>query len=192
MLVVSDFQTIETLLVKQHQSLDRDSRTMTLFGTILPQGQIALPTADKWKHHRRIIGPAMTSKYLSLTTPKANEAIGELVKLWRLKIAKAGGRAWVASLDIENATMVSRRERILRAKLDAGRNLWAFMSTDRFPLTMCTGNMAFGTSWGCLSSSMEQITAEASPTAGPVGEVTFRTDRPDLAVSTWHILDVSE
>jgi cytochrome P450 len=128
MVVVTDYASIENLLVKQQHSLERSELTGNLFRGILPTAQISLPTNDMWKHHRRIIGTSMTSKYLSLTTPRANESIKTLIGYWRLKSSKAGERAFQSDQDMENATM------------DA----------------IC--GMAFGSNWGILDSFKTQIT----------------------------------
>jgi cytochrome P450 len=91
MVVVTDYASAEHLLTKQHSLLERSQITLDIFKSILPTAQIGIKTNDMWKHHRRIIGTAMTSKYLSLTTPRANESIRHLIDLWREKQASAGG-----------------------------------------------------------------------------------------------------
>jgi cytochrome P450 len=78
-----------------------------MFRTILPTGQLSQRTNTMWKHHRRIIGPAMTSKYLSLTTPRANEAVRELIELFAAKAKVAEGKGFQAEVDMEGGTMVS-------------------------------------------------------------------------------------
>ncbi len=104
MVVVADYATIDHIVTRQTDSFDRAKHTSNVFRTIIPTGQISLQTNDMWKHHRRLIGTAMTSKYLSLTTPRANEAIGELIELWKVK-SHATSRAWAAEQDMESATM---------------------------------------------------------------------------------------
>lgn len=49
----------------------------------------------------------MTSKYLSLAAPLANEAVADLIEFWKAKSAAAGDRAWAVEKDFEGATMVS-------------------------------------------------------------------------------------
>ncbi|ORY21756.1 cytochrome P450 [Naematelia encephala] len=134
MVVVTDYQSIDNILTKQTQHCDRDSHTIKAFRTILPRALISLPTNDMWKHHRRIIGTAMTSKYLSLTTPRANESVKELVNLWRRKASVCEGRAWAAEGDMESAA------------LDA----------------IC--GMAFGHSWGIIPSYSSQLVEGEYPT----------------------------
>jgi cytochrome P450 len=125
--VITDYPSIENLMLKQHNHLDRSAATVALFEGILPTAQISLLSTPMWKHHRRIIGPAMSSKYLSLTTPRANESIKMLIEYWRIKQKSSGGKAWHATVDLEGATMD----------------------------TIC--GMAFGATWGILESFMEQI-----------------------------------
>jgi cytochrome P450 len=127
MVVITDYASIENLLTKHSHSLERSEFTGNLFQGILPKAQISLPTNEMWKHHRRIIGTSMTSKYLALTTPRANESIKKLIEYWRVKMAKAGKRVFQADQDMENATM------------DA----------------IC--GMAFGSNWGILQSFQDQV-----------------------------------
>lgn len=108
MVVLVDFPTIEKVCT-DHVHFDRAKQTTDIFRTIAPTGLISLPTNDMWKHHRRIIGPAMTSKYLSLTTPRANEAVRDIIDLWKRKVGLAGGLAWHAEFDLENATLVRQK-----------------------------------------------------------------------------------
>ena len=61
----------------------------------------------------------MTSKYLSLATPLANEAVMDMVNYFKAKIVASEGKAWSVEKDFEAGTMVSRP----RIKLIAGRNL---------------------------------------------------------------------
>lgn len=55
----------------------------------------------------------MTSKYLSLTTPRANHAVANLIALWKTKGLRLGkgddapGRCFEAQQDLEWATLVS-------------------------------------------------------------------------------------
>ncbi len=155
MVLLSDYQTCENVLTQQTHFHDRADTVIKMFSNILPTGQIALKTNEMWKHHRRIIAPAMTSKYLSLTTPRANESIGNLVELWRAKSDAAGGRAWAAGNDMESSTM------------DA----------------MC--GMAFGSSWGIIRAFTDQVIGnhEEVPT-GKMGDALFVGRPPPLAEST--------
>ena len=103
---LTDYAETEYILTRC-STVDRGKQTIAIFRTILPKALLALPTQTMWKHHRRIIGPAMTSKYLSLTTPRANVAAQSLIRLWRAKGEKSAGRSWLAESDLESATMVS-------------------------------------------------------------------------------------
>jgi len=68
---------------------------------------IVLDTDAKWKQHRRIMGPAMTGRYLAKSVSRITESIADLVSLWKTKGDLAGGRAFDVNVDMENATMVS-------------------------------------------------------------------------------------
>jgi cytochrome P450 len=119
-----DYQEIESILQVRHAEFDRGENTARVFRHLLPTGQISQITGPMWKHHRRIIGPAMTSKHLSLTTPRANEAVKNLIELFKLKADKAEGRSFVAEGDMESATMVCPFISVYRVEADdVGRHL---------------------------------------------------------------------
>lgn len=101
-----DYQEMESILGSRSSEFDRDASTTALFRPLLPTGQIAQKTGNMWKHHRRIIGPAMTSKYLSLTTPRANESVRELIELFKAKAKIAGDRSFASEGDMSNSAMV--------------------------------------------------------------------------------------
>lgn len=105
-MIVTDYQETESILQVRHADFDRAEANARFFRQLLPTGQISQITGPMWKHHRRIIGPAMTSKHLSLTTPRANEAVMNLIELFKLKASKAGGRSFESEGDMTSATMV--------------------------------------------------------------------------------------
>lgn len=84
----------------------RALHTAGVFRNIVPTGQIAIQTNDVWKQHRRLIGPAMTSKSLSMMTPGAVKAVKELVALFEAKRIKAAGRPFATAADLVSAAMV--------------------------------------------------------------------------------------
>lgn len=94
--------------------------TAKMFTGTIPTALISLPTNDTWKRHRRIVGTAMTSKYLSLTTPRANEPIKEVIELWRLK--GETDMEFEAHQDLSNGTMVSSSEK--EKKLMSGCDMY--------------------------------------------------------------------
>ncbi|WVF69549.1 hypothetical protein IAT40_004327 [Kwoniella sp. CBS 6097] len=162
MVIITDYQEVESLLLRRHSSLDRSNETMNLFRTILPQALLTMKTGDTWRHHRKIIGPAMTTKYLSLTMPNVTRTADLLIELWCMKGQHAAGRTWEAEMDLESATM------------DA----------------IC--GMAFGQSWGVLEGYIRQLRSADSPSfhTGHRGDAVFALSIPDLAESTWYMFDV--
>ena len=117
MVVVNDYQEAVSIL-NRHQQFDRyvsiplatDYRavhTAGVFRNIVPTGQISIQTSDMWKQHRRLNGPAMTSKSLAMMTPGAVKSIKELVSLFEAKRLKAQGRPWAMAEDFVSSAMVS-------------------------------------------------------------------------------------
>lgn len=85
---------------------DRSSDIIDSFSKIIPRALLTLPTGDTYKHHRRVIGTAMTSKYLARAVPRAWEGVKGLVELWKAKREVSGGKAWAVEGDMQGATMV--------------------------------------------------------------------------------------
>jgi hypothetical protein len=168
--VVTDIPTIEHILLKQTKSLDRARQTTSIFQTLLPTGQIALPTNDQWKHHRRIVGPAMTSKYLSLATPVANQAVSDLIDYLKVKASVAGDHAFEVEKDLEAGTIVSRAMRVRADVQDA----------------IC--GMAFGASWGVCKSFRDQVAA-AKPVIGGLNEANFKLTDPPMLQSMLYLFN---
>ena len=77
-----------------------------IFRNILPNAQVCQMTNDMWKQHRRLMGPAVTSRSLAMMTPRAVRSVKELVRLFELKRVKANGRAWAMGDDLISMTMV--------------------------------------------------------------------------------------
>lgn len=103
--VISDITTQQQILQSPIGTFDRSSDIQKSFGQIIPSALLTLPTNDTYKHHRRIIGTAMTSKYISRATPRAYESAKELVGLWKSKMGKTGN-SFEAEGDMQAATMV--------------------------------------------------------------------------------------
>jgi cytochrome P450 len=168
--VLTDYQEIESVC-NRHADFDRAGPTAEIFQQIIPTSQIALKTNSMWKHHRRLIGPAMTSKFLGMTLPRANEAMDELVELFKVKIDKAEGRVWSVEGDMVAATMVSTTK-----------------TNTELQDVIC--GMAFGDSWGIIRDFQKQIQSR-SPPSGQLNEAIFDTNMPQLASSAMALLDVS-
>jgi len=104
--VISDIATTQKILSSPIGTFDRSADVQKSFGQIIPSALLTLPTNDTYKHHRRIIGTAMTTKYIARATPKAYQSAKELVKLWKAKRDRTE-RAFEAEGDLQAATMVS-------------------------------------------------------------------------------------
>lgn len=104
--ILSDYQEIESVFAR-HADFDRAAQTTEIFDLLIPTAQISQRTNTMWKHHRRLIGSAMSTKYLGMTVPRANEAVDELVDLFEAKIDKSEGKPWQVEGDMIAATMVS-------------------------------------------------------------------------------------
>ena len=107
MVVIADIPTIESILLRPMGTFDRSADIINSFSKIIPRALLTLPTGDVYKHHRRVIGTAMTSKYLGRAAPRAWEGVRGLVELWKLKRERAGNKAWAVEVDMQGATMVS-------------------------------------------------------------------------------------
>ena len=104
---MNDHLAAVTVTQDRSGTFERAASAKRYFGLVIPTGMITLDTDSKWKTHRRILGPAMTSRYLTKSTGHINASLGDLISLLKVKADQAGGRAFDVSEDAENAAMDS-------------------------------------------------------------------------------------
>ncbi|KAJ6563669.1 cytochrome P450 [Mycena vulgaris] len=80
--ILADSQEMHDLLVNRAAEFDRSKLVNNLFAATLPQGMLALPTDQQFKHHKRYLGITMTNPYLARMTPRIVDRMQELVDLW--------------------------------------------------------------------------------------------------------------
>ncbi|KAF8694404.1 Cytochrome P450, partial [Rhizoctonia solani] len=84
---------------------DQSKRANEIFATVVPTGQVALPTNETWKRHRRLTGPSMSRRYLERMSGRIASAANDLARLWDAKIRVVGSAAFDADSDLQLATM---------------------------------------------------------------------------------------
>ncbi|KAF8597484.1 cytochrome P450 [Ceratobasidium sp. AG-I] len=104
MLVLSDHVEVERILV-HGKNTEQSTRTIQAFAAVVPMGQIALPTNEAWKRHRRLTGPSMSKRYLERMSTRIITGASNLTRLWGAKLDLAGAGAFDADLDLQLATM---------------------------------------------------------------------------------------
>ncbi|CAE6432354.1 unnamed protein product [Rhizoctonia solani] len=102
--VISDRKEMERLLLGG-KCTDQSKRTNEIFATVVPTGQIAQPTNDTWKRHRRLTGPSMSRRYLERMSSRIATGASDLVNLWKAKSEVVGLGTFDADLDLQLATM---------------------------------------------------------------------------------------
>lgn len=88
-ILVTDPQEVEDIMTRRTQEFDRSDATIEVFSAMAPTAQISLETNAMWKHHRRVMGPTMTSASVKRFAPRASTNIAKMVELWKIK-AKHG------------------------------------------------------------------------------------------------------
>ncbi|CUA76947.1 Cytochrome P450 4V2 [Rhizoctonia solani] len=104
MVIVSDIRETERILI-EGKITDQHKRMNQVFETVIPNSQIALPTNETWKKHRRLTGPSMSRRYLERMSVRIVAGANNLVRLWSAKVDIVGSRAFEAGLDVQLATM---------------------------------------------------------------------------------------
>ncbi|CAE6523753.1 unnamed protein product [Rhizoctonia solani] len=104
MVIVSDIRETERILI-EGKITDQHKRMNQVFETVIPNSQIALPTNETWKRHRRLTGPSMSRRYLERMSVRIVAGANNLVRLWSAKVDMAGSCAFEAGLDVQLATM---------------------------------------------------------------------------------------
>ena len=105
--MVCDHKTAITISQDRSGAYDSEETIRNAFKLLIPQGMLSFPAGPEWKHHRRIMGPAMSNRYLSSMAHHVEACVDELLDLWRVKAELGGEGAWEAAEDLENATLVS-------------------------------------------------------------------------------------
>ncbi|KAH7334113.1 cytochrome P450 [Rhizoctonia solani] len=104
LVIISDIKETERLMFDSRVT-ELPKRINQAFGIVLPNGQLAMRTDDKWKRHRRLAGPSMSRRYLERMSTRISTSANNLAKLWKAKMNIAGACAFDACLDIQLATM---------------------------------------------------------------------------------------
>ncbi|KAH7317991.1 cytochrome P450 [Rhizoctonia solani] len=105
MVIISDKEEMKRILIEK-KITDQNKRTQQMFATVIPNGQVSLPTDEKWKRHRRLTGPSMSRRYLERMSTRIAAGASDLVRLWSAKIDIVGSCCFEAGLDIQLATTV--------------------------------------------------------------------------------------
>ncbi|KAF8598832.1 cytochrome P450 [Ceratobasidium sp. AG-I] len=104
MLVLSDREEVERILV-YGKNTEQSSMTGRMFATVMPTGQVSLPTNEVWKRHRRLTSLSMSNRYLERMSTRIAAGTSNLARLWGKKLDLVGGGAFDADLDLQLATM---------------------------------------------------------------------------------------
>ncbi|KAJ7853816.1 cytochrome P450 [Mycena olivaceomarginata] len=136
--VLSDSQEIQDVLVNRAHEFDRSKSISFLFSGTIPEGMVVLPTNDKLKHHKRYLQMTMTAPYLARMTPGLVELMQELVDLWTVAAKRLPGSPDVA---------IDAMDDIRLASIDV------------------IAAIAFGGSFKSVKTSLDFL--EATPAAGP-------------------------
>ncbi|QRV94346.1 cytochrome P450 family protein [Ceratobasidium sp. AG-Ba] len=102
--IVADRAEVERLLLKG-KSTEQSGWIRDSFSTIIPTGQLALPTGDMWKRHRQLAGPSMSRLYIKQMSTHVSAAANSLVQLWSLKLDLVGNKAFAADRDLKLAVL---------------------------------------------------------------------------------------
>ncbi|KAJ7091852.1 cytochrome P450 [Mycena belliarum] len=97
--VLSDSQEIHDVLVNRADEFDRSKNISALFASTLPQGMLALPTKEQFKHHKRYLGITMSNPYLARMTPRIVDSMQELIDLWATSAKRLENNGVINALD---------------------------------------------------------------------------------------------
>ncbi|KAG8698556.1 hypothetical protein FRC09_007176 [Ceratobasidium sp. 395] len=106
LVVIADRVEAERLMFRT-KSTEQSIWIRQTFGTVIPQGQLGLPTNDMWKRHRQLAGPSMSRRYLQHMSNRVSAAASSLVRLWMRKAELVGEKAFSADNDLKLAVSTS-------------------------------------------------------------------------------------
>ncbi|QRV98324.1 cytochrome P450 family protein [Ceratobasidium sp. AG-Ba] len=104
LVIIADMAEVERLLLRG-KSTDQSRWVRESFGTVIPTGQLALPTNDMWRRHRQLMGPSMSRRYLERMSVRISAGANSLVRLWIRKVELVGSKTFSAEQDLKLAVM---------------------------------------------------------------------------------------
>ncbi|KAJ6608065.1 cytochrome P450, partial [Mycena sp. CBHHK59/15] len=125
------------------------------FAGTLPQGMLALPMEEQFKHHKRYLGITMTNPYLARMTPRIVDLKQELIDLWSVGAKRLGTGG---STDIA----INALDDIRLATIDV------------------IASITFGASFNGVKASLDYL--EANPSAAPSSRPEITKLAADLEV----------
>jgi hypothetical protein len=106
-LVLSDYQESQDILMRRTKEFDRASRTLEAFAGVVPNHQISLRTHDpRFKGNKEFVRDLMSPTFLrEISAPQIYARCLNLIELWTLKAEAAGGKPFSARQDLLDMSM---------------------------------------------------------------------------------------
>ncbi|KAI8632916.1 cytochrome P450 [Xylariaceae sp. FL1651] len=99
--VVTDFREAEDILMRRQGEFDRSTFLGEVFGPLLPNNHVWMPSDERFRAHRHLLRDTMSPGFLNgVVAPSIHTAILSLLDLWRLKDRIAKGRPVQVDEDI--------------------------------------------------------------------------------------------
>lgn len=104
--ILADFRESQDILMRRMKEFDRSNFFGDLFLGVLPHHHISMPTNETFKKQRRLLSDSMSPTFLQdVVAPQIYATVLDLLELWRVKSALAGGRPWSAPRDIYHTAL---------------------------------------------------------------------------------------
>ncbi|KAM0722249.1 hypothetical protein Q7P37_001690 [Cladosporium fusiforme] len=104
--VITDFREMQDIVNRRTREFDRSNFFGDLFYSILQNHHVHMPTSDRWRAHRKLMGDTMTPAFLNnVVGPQMHRNALSMIELWREKARLARGHPFAAKDDIKAAAM---------------------------------------------------------------------------------------
>ncbi|KAM6529936.1 hypothetical protein FALCPG4_008058 [Fusarium falciforme] len=105
--VVADHHEAADICMHRLKEFDRARVTISVFGGIIPGGQLTLKSSDpQFRRNKELVKDLMTPSFLAeISAPEIYDKFVRLLKLWECKTLLSKGRPFAASREIHHAAL---------------------------------------------------------------------------------------
>ncbi|KAI1173283.1 cytochrome P450 [Nemania sp. FL0916] len=99
--IITDFREAEDILMRRQGEFDRSTFLGEVFGPLLPNNHVWMPSDARFRAHRHLLRDTMSPGFLNgVVAPSIHSAIRNVLDLWKLKCRIAEGRPVQVDEDI--------------------------------------------------------------------------------------------
>lgn len=104
--VIADHREAHDIMARRTRQFDRSEFFGDIWVPVVPEMHAHMPTGDKWRAHRKLMGDTMSYSFLhAVAAPQMWASTQSLIELWRTKARLAEGRSFAAAKDLHKGAL---------------------------------------------------------------------------------------